>query len=275
MRPKPIARLGGALLAALALGAITAPAATAFELQWYGQSAFRIATDGGRVILIDPFLTANPVTPEPLKDLSALGDVDLVLVTHAHGDHVGDTGAIAAQTGAKVGVNADFGHTLGLLGIVSYDHLIRFNKSGPIRPLGDGITITMTHAEHSSEFVHEDPKLDEKRVFPGGEPAGYIIELEDGFTIYHAGDTGVFTGMRLIAELYEPDLALLPIGGHFTMDPRHAAFAVRELLGVKRVIPMHYGTFPPLKGTPAEFADALGDYDAEVIVMEPGEKLTF
>lgn len=275
MRSNPLTRTRAAMLAMLGAGILAMQTAGAFELQWFGQSAFKITTDGGKVILVDPFITANPVTPEAHKDLSALGDVDLVLVTHAHGDHVGDTAEISAATGATVALNADFGHTLGLLGVVPYDNLVRFNKSGPIQPIGDGITVTMTHAEHSSGFVHTDPQLGEKRVFPGGEPAGYIIELEDGFRIYHAGDTGVFTDMKLIGELYDPDLALLPIGGHFTMDPRHAGYAVRELLRVERVIPMHYGTFPPLKGTPAQFTEALGDYEAEVIVMEPGEKLTF
>lgn len=246
----------------------------AFELQWFGQSAFKITTDGGKVILIDPFITKNPKTPEEHKSLSALGKVDLVLVTHGHGDHVGDTAEIARMTSAKVAMNADMGHTFGTLDIVPYDQLIRFNKSGPIRPL-EGITVTMVRAEHSSELVHTDPATNEKRVFPGGEPCGYIIELENGFKIYHAGDTGVFADMKFIGEYYNPDLALLPIGGHFTMDPAHAAYAVKNLLKSKRVIPIHYGTFPPLKGTPEQFRQALGSAATEVIEMQPGEKRSF
>lgn len=245
--------------------------AQAFELQWFGQSAFKITTPGGKVILIDPFITKNPKTPSDLKDLEKIGNVDLILVTHGHGDHVGDTAKISEQTGAKVAMNADMGHTFAALDWVPYERLIRFNKSGPILPIGDGIRITMVHAEHSSDVVHTDPVSKKKSVHPGGEPAGYIIELENGFKIYHAGDTGVFTDMRIIGEYYKPDLALLPIGGHFTMDPAHAAFAVQNFLKVPKVIPMHYGTFPPLKGTPEEFKKHLTGISTEVVVMKPGE----
>ena len=142
-------------------------------------------------------------------------------------------------------------------------------------PLGKDIKITMVRAEHSSSIVHTDPISKEKTVHQGGEPIGYIIELENGFKIYHAGDTGVFSDMKFIGEYYKPDLALLPIGGHFTMDPVHAAYAVRNLLKVGRVMPMHYGTFPPLKGTPEEFKHQLAGYETDVIVMEPGEKRNF
>ncbi|MCK5366607.1 MAG: MBL fold metallo-hydrolase, partial [Gammaproteobacteria bacterium] len=143
-------------------------------------------------------------------------------------------------------------------------------KSGPIKPLGDGITITMVHAEHSSEVLHVDPQSKEKRLFPGGEPAGYIIELENGFKLYHAGDTGVFGDMQFIGEFYDPDLSLLPIGGHFTMDPVHAAYAAKNLLKSKTVIPIHYGRLP-LKGTPEQFKKALASSSTKVIVMNPGD----
>lgn len=250
-------------------------AAQAADLLWYGQAAFRITTSDGKVIVIDPFITKNPKTPEALKDLAKVGKVDLILVTHGHGDHVGDTVELARMTGAKVGLNADMGQTFDALGWLTQEQMIRFNKSGPIKPLGDGITVTMVHAEHSSDVVHTDPATNAKTVHPGGEPVGYVIELEDGYTIYHAGDTGVFTDMRLIRDLYTPDLALLPIGGHFTMDPEHAAYAVRELLAAPTVVPIHYGTFPPLKGTPEAFKAALGDAKAEVVVMQPGDERTF
>ena len=263
--------IGGMVMLAMACAVSQAQA---WELQWFGQSAFKITSPGGKVILIDPFITGNPKTPETLKDLAALGKVDLILVTHGHGDHVGDTARIAADHGAKVAMNADMGHTFGNLGIVPYKQLIRFNKSGPIQPI-DGITVTMVHAEHSSEVVHTDPASGAKSVHPGGEPVGYIVELENGFRIYHAGDTGVFADMKFIGEYYKPDLELLPIGGHFTMDPAHAAYAVSKLLGSRKVIPMHYGTFPPLKGTPEAFRQALGESTTEVIVMEPGQTLKF
>ncbi len=265
--------IGLAAVAILALGAIPA---SAVDIQWFGQSAFKITTPGGKVILIDPFITKNPKTPKAMKDLGKLGKVDLILVTHGHGDHVGDTAAISKQYNAKVAMNADMGHTFASLGWVPYDRLIRFNKSGPITPLGDGIRIIMVRAEHSSELVHTDPSTKKKSVHPGGEPCGYIIELENGFTIYHAGDTGVFTDMAFIGEYYKPDLALLPIGGHFTMDPVHAGYAVRTYFkNVKKVVPMHYGTFGLLKGTPEEFKTALADLSGKLVVMQPGDKKAF
>ena len=258
-----------AILTGLAIAICTAGMAAATEVQWFGQSAFKITTDDGRVILTDPFITKNPKTPEELKDLSKLGMVDLILVTHGHGDHVGDTAEIAAMTGAKVAMNADMGLTFQQLGLIPGEQLIRFNKSGPIQPIGDGVTITMVRAEHSSEYAHEGT------VYPGGEPAGYIIEIDGGPTLYHAGDTGVFGDMAWIGSYYRPDVAFLPIGGHFTMDPIHAAFAVKELLKSPTVVPMHYGTFPVLAGTPEELAAALGDWGGTLVVMQPGESRSF
>ncbi|MDX1431631.1 MAG: metal-dependent hydrolase [Gammaproteobacteria bacterium] len=261
-------RLCLGLLGAAQLALVSA-AVHAVDLQWYGQAAFKITSESGKVILIDPFISKNPKTPEELKDLSKIGNVDLILVTHGHGDHVGDTVELAKMTGAKVAMNADMGHTFGTLGLIPYDQLIRFNKSGPIKPLGDGITITMVPAEHSSEFLHN------KTLYPGGEPCGYIVEFENGWTLYHAGDTGVFTEMQFIKDYYDPDLALLPIGGHFTMDPAHAAYAVKKYLNSKAVIPIHYGTFPPLKGTPEQLKAALGSHPAKLIVMNPGDSMKF
>lgn len=248
--------------------------ASAWELQWYGQAAFRIKSPGGKTILIDPYIAGNPKTPKAFKDLKKLGKVDLVLVTHGHGDHVGDTPAIAAMTGAKVALNADLGHTLGTLGLVPYEQIVRFNKSGPIQPV-PGITVTMVHAEHSSGLLHTDPVTGEKQMYPGGEPAGYIIQLENGYKIYHAGDTGVFGDMKFIGEYYKPDLSLLPIGGNFTMDPVHAAYAINSLLKSKHVVPMHYGTHKLLTGTPEQLKKALGRSATKVTVMQPGDTLRF
>jgi len=259
-----------ALLAAIAMPA----AAKDVTLQWFGQSAFKITTPGGKVIVIDPFITKNPKTPTDLKDLKKIGKVDLILITHGHGDHVGDSVALAKMTGAKIGLNADMGRTFAYLGWIEMKQLIRFNKSGPIKPL-QGITVTMVHAEHSSELSYTDPKTGKKSMEPGGEPAGYIIEMENGYKIYHAGDTGVFADMKFIGEYYKPDLALLPIGGHFTMDPTHAAYAVNTLLKTPTVIPIHYGTFKPLKGTPEQFKAALGKTATKVVVMQPGETRKF
>jgi len=266
-----------ALAGLFAAGAfLAAPAAEAADVKWYGQAAFKIVTPGGKVILIDPFISKNPKTPDADKDLAKIGKVDLILVTHGHGDHLGDTAELAKATGAKVGVNADMGHTMRILGMVDSKQLVRFNKSGPISPIGDGVVVTMVPANHSSEIV--DKGADGKEmIYPGGEPAGYVIKLEDGYTIYHSGDTGVFSDMGLIHDLYKPDLALICIGGWFTMDPRHAAYAVNKFLKPKTVMPMHYGTFPPLKGTPDDLKKALaalGD-KTEVVVMQPGEEKKF
>ena len=244
------------------------------EVLWLGQAAFKITSPKGKVIVIDPFVRKNPKTPTQYKDLKALGKVDMILVTHGHFDHRADVSALAKLTGAKVLINADLGTTFSILGIVPAKQMLRFNKSGPVKP-AEGITVTMVHAEHSSSFVHVDPETKKKGVFPGGDPVGYIIKLENGFTIYHAGDTGVFSDMKIIGSYYKPDLALLPIGGHFTMDPAHAAYATRTMIKPKHVVPMHYGTFPPLKGTPAQFKKALGKTRTKVHAMQPGDTIKF
>jgi L-ascorbate metabolism protein UlaG (beta-lactamase superfamily) len=266
----------GALVAGFAWAAAPAKDAQAAEVKWYGQAAFRIKTPGDKVIVIDPFITKNPKTPADDKDLEKVGKVDLILVTHGHGDHLGDTAELAKMTGAKVGVNADMGHTLRILGMVDGKQLVRFNKSGPINPIGPDITVTMTHAEHSSEIVNKGADGKEG-IYPGGEPAGYVIKLEDGYTIYHTGDSGVFKDMELIQDLYKPDLVLICIGGWFTMDPRHAAYALSKFLKPTTAMPMHYGTFPPLKGTPDELKKLLADMGGktDVVVMQPGDEMKF
>ena len=268
-----LVRTTAAILAA-GLLTLAAGAATAAEVLWLGQAAFKITSPGGKVIVIDPFITKNPKTPAEHKDLAKLGKVDIILVTHGHGDHVGDTVELAKMTGAKVLINADMGTTFATIGWLEQKQMVRFNKSGPVKPV-DGITVTMTHAEHSSSVSWKNPDTDKMESLHGGEPVGYIIELEDGYTIYHAGDTGVFGDMGFIGSYYKPDLALLPIGGHFTMDPVHAAYAVNTLLKPKTVMPMHYGTFPPLKGTPEEFKAALGNSATKLVVMQPGETHKF
>lgn len=245
------------------------------EVLWLGQAATKITTPGGKVIVIDPWLTSNPKTPPAFKNLAALGHVDLILVTHGHFDHIADAAALSKLTGAPVYGPAGLMQSFVALGILPADKAVRFGKGGTVTPLGPNIRITQTHAEHSSEMAFKDPVTGKEHVEVGGEPCGFIIEMENGFKIYHMGDTGLFGDMKLIGQYYKPDLVLMPIGGHFVMDPKDAAYATRELIKPKYVVPIHYGTIPQLKGTPEEFKAALGHTSTDVIVMQPGEKITF
>ena len=205
-----------------------------------------------------------------------LGNVDLILITHGHGDHVGDVKDLAARNaGAKVYGPAGLIATLTDLGWIKPEQGVRFGKGGKVQPLGQQITITQVHAEHSSEVTVTDPETKKSTTYPGGEPAGFIIEMENGFKIYHMGDTGLFGDMKLIADYYKPDLILMPIGGHFVMDPQDAAYATKEWLKPKFVIPMHYGTFPVLKGTPQEYMAALWQTSTKVFPLNPGDKIEF
>lgn len=245
------------------------------EVLWLGQSAFRITTPGGKVIVTDPWLRPNPLTPPEYKKLEALGKVDLLLVTHGHADHFADAPDLARLNNVPMYAPGDMNQTVGLLGILPANLVPRFNKSGTITPV-PGIKVTAVRAEHSSIIVWKNPQTSKDEAHPGGEPVGYIIELENGFRIYHMGDTGLFPDMKFIADYYKPDLVLMPIGGHFTMDPKDAAYATREWLRPRYVIPMHYGANPLGKGTPAEFVQALGDgKGTQVLALKPGEKASF
>ncbi len=261
----------------LASGAV---AATAFagdkiEVLWLGQSATRITSLEGKVILIDPFLTQNPKTPAKWKNLDELGKIDLILVSHGHGDHLGDAPEIARKLKVPIIGPAGLNESLRALGVLPAELVPRMNKGGTIMPLGDKIRITMVHAEHSSEFTWKNPATGKDEVHVGGEPVGFIIELENGFRIYHMGDTGLFGDMKLIGELYRPDLIMIPIGGHFVMNPNDAAYATSTWLKPKHAIPIHYGTFPMLKGTPAEYVGALGASSVKVHALQPGDAISF
>jgi L-ascorbate metabolism protein UlaG (beta-lactamase superfamily) len=272
-------KLGGVLIVALAVALSSSmlfAQSGKVEVHWLGQAAFKITTPTGKVIVLDPFLTQNPKTPADYKDLAKLGNVDLILITHGHGDHVGDVKDLAARnSGAKVYGPAGLIATLTDLGWIKPDQGVRFGKGGKVQPLGPQITITQVRAEHSSEVTVTDPETKKSTTYPGGEPAGFIIEMENGFKIYHMGDTGLFGDMKLIADYYKPDLILMPIGGHFVMDPQDAAYATKEWLKPKFVIPMHYGTFPVLKGTPQEYMAALGQTSTKVFPINPGDKIEF
>ena len=271
------------LVSVLALAAIVAWAAPAavrasdgkVHMLWLGQAAWRITTPGGKVIVIDPWLTGNPKTPPEYKNLDKIGKMDVILVTHAHGDHVGDAPALAKKYEAPVWGPAGLDQQFQTLGILPPNLAPRMNKSGTIQPIGPDIKIMMVHAEHSSEFVWKDPATGKEGTYTGGEPCGFIMTLENGLKIYHMGDTGLFGDMKLIGDLYKPDIVLIPIGGHFVMDPAQAAYAVNTWLHPKDVIPMHYGTIPQLKGTPEEFIQALGSTPTKVHVLKPGDEISF
>jgi L-ascorbate metabolism protein UlaG (beta-lactamase superfamily) len=224
--------------------------------------------------MIDPWILQNPKTPAAWKDLDKLGKLDVILVTHAHGDHVGDAAALARKNKVQVWAPAGLADTWAELGILTPEEAPRMNKGGTIKPLGPDIAISQVRADHSSEFIYVNPDSKKREVHVGGEPVGYIVKLENGFTIYHMGDTNLFGDMKLIGELYKPDLVLVPIGGHFVMDPKEAAMAIK-LIKPKFAIPMHYGTIPQLAGTPDEFKAALGKSATKVIVMQPGDMTKF
>ncbi|MCD6076983.1 MAG: hypothetical protein K0R89_921, partial [Ramlibacter sp.] len=219
------------------------------EVLWLGQAAVRITTPGGKVIMIDPWLTSNPKTPAQWKQLSALGKVDLILVTHGHFDHFADAPALAKMHNAPMYGPAGMNQSVSTYGILPAALAPRFGKGGTILPFGpSGPRITAVRAEHSSELAHKDAAGHDV-VLPGGEPVGFVIEMENGFKVWHMGDTGVFGDMRLIGDMYRPDLVLAPIGNHFVMSPQDAAMAMRDMVRPKYAIPIHYGTTPQLRGT--------------------------
>ena len=292
MQPRPFSffpRLQRLALATVFLAcsawaqAQTAPAASGpaasgkTEVLWLGQAATRITTPGGKVIVIDPWLTSNPKTPAAFKNLEALGKVDLILVTHAHFDHFADAPALAKMHNAPMYGPAGMNQSVTTLGILPAELSPGFGKAGTIAPFGPGgVKITAVHAEHSSELLWRNPASNKDETHPAGEPVSFIVEMENGFKLWHMGDTAVFGDMRLVGEMYKPDLVLIPIGGHFVMNPKDAAMAVQTLIKPRFALPIHYGTTPLLRGTPAEFKTALGnDGPARMLEAEPGQKFDF
>ena len=268
-----------AVFAALSLFTVAASAAEV-EVLWLGHATTRITSVEGKVIVIDPFLTKNPKAPAKYRDLKALGKVDLILVTHGHRDHVIDLKELASLTGATV--VAPYGYVMNIvaLGVIEGNKAIGMNKGGTVTPLGRGIKVHMVPAEHASHidlkaFGLKGSEPGAVRAVEGGIAVGYVIEFENGFKVYHSGDTAVFGDMALIHEFYEPDLALVCIGGHFTMDPEGAAYALKNFIKPKQVIPIHYGTFPVINRTPTELIEAMGNSQIEVLDVAPGQTVKF
>lgn len=227
---------------------------TQVKAHWLGHSAFKLESQSGKIIYIDPFLKENPSTPDEFKEVN---EADYILLTHGHDDHVGDTVEIAQNTGAKVvGI-------LELMGILQEeglpeDQAIGFNKGGTVH--FEDFSVTLVSANHSSSYKGKY----------AGDPGGLVISFEDDICIYHMGDTNIFADLELYGELYRPHVVLAPTGDHFTMGPEEAAYAT-ELIGCEIAVPIHYGTWPPIESDPNEFKEILEDItDTKVIIPEKG-----
>jgi len=227
------------------------------RVTWLGHATFRIQTPGGKIVLIDPWVMGNPSCPEKEKTVAK---VDVMLVTHGHGDHIGDAVEIAKKHNPKV---VGIPELCGWLGKKGVKQLAEMNKGGT--QTVEDIKVTMVHADHSCGIQDGD------ELVYGGEACGYVVEFSNGVKIYHAGDTNVFGDMQIIRELYTPQIAMLPIGDHYTMSPREAAYACK-LLQPAVVIPMHFGTFPVLTGKPSDLQKLMPGL--EVREMKPGETLS-
>lgn len=224
------------------------------RITWLGHGSFQFELPSGQVILMDPWIEGNPSYPKHHE----ITRVDTICITHGHFDHIHSTPPLAARFSPEVVAIYETCHWLESKGVPKTRPM---NKGGS-QAVG-GVSITMTHAVHSCGI------LDDGKVIYGGEAAGYVLRFPGGRALYFAGDTNVFSDMHLVEQLYHPDLAFLPIGDLYTMSPREAAVACK-LLRPAKVIPMHFGTFPALTGTPAQLAELVADLSTEVWALEPG-----
>ena len=243
------------------------------QLTWYGQSGFKIITPAGKVLLIDPWLT-NPLLKRAEEELAALTHVDLILLSHGHSDHVGNTVEIGKKTGARLVANVDL--AAAVVSVLGYPSNQAESETighigGQLRLLGGEVTVCFVPASHGSTV-----RKDENSPPVGaGMPTGLVICIRNGPTIYHTGDTGFFSDIARVSDYNKIDIMLVCIGDHFTMGPVCAADAVK-LVATRMVIPMHYATFPVLTGTPEAFAEELKKRGAkaELRVMNVGETIT-
>jgi L-ascorbate metabolism protein UlaG (beta-lactamase superfamily) len=225
------------------------------EITWLGHGTFQFGLPSGEVILMDPWTDGNPAYPKGHE----IPRVDTICITHGHFDHIHDAVPLALQHSPEVVAIFETCHWLESKGVKNTRPM---NKGGS-QKVGD-VTVTMTHAVHSCGI------LDDGKIIYGGEAAGYILRFADGRALYFAGDTNVFTDMQLIQQLYHPDLAFLPIGDLFTMSPKEAALAC-GMLQASKVVPMHFGTFPPLTGRPDQLGSLLTGSSTQVWALEPGK----
>ncbi len=227
-------------------------------LTWLGHAAALITTAKGTTVLIDPFLTQNPAFP---KNYKLPEKIDLILLTHAHFDHIADAVPIAKKHSSTVVAIFELANWVGSKGI---EKTVGMNIGGTYH--FEDLAITMVEAKHSSCIQDGD------QVLYGGDPAGFVIAVEGGPVIYHSGDTSVFSDMQIIRDLYQPEVGFLPIGDHYTMGPKQAALALK-FLGLKTVIPIHHSTFPILSGKPEHLAALTRDLGVEIKALAPGESL--
>jgi L-ascorbate metabolism protein UlaG (beta-lactamase superfamily) len=225
------------------------------EITWLGHGTFRFRLPSGQIVVMDPWTEGNPAYPAGFE----ISRVDTICITHGHFDHIHDAVPLAKKFNPEMVAIYEICHWLESKGV---EKTRPMNKGGS-QKVGD-VTLTMTHAIHSCGI------LDDGKIIYGGEAAGYVLQFADGRVAYFAGDTNVFSDMQIIEQLYRPELVFLPIGDLFTMSPREAAAACR-LLKPKKVIPMHFGTFPPLTGRPDELRKALAPTNTQIWPLEPGQ----